>query len=61
MAEDVIDIRKRIEEIRNEVSSAITTGDETVIASRPAGDIAEFSVPGVTNSAAAVRRAEPET
>ena len=30
MAEDVIDIRKRIEEIRNEVSSAITTGDETV-------------------------------
>ena len=61
MAEDVIDIRKRIEEIRNEVSSAITAGDETVIASRPAGDIAEFSVPGVTNSAAAVRRAEPET
>ena len=60
MAEDVIDIRKRIEEIRNEVSSAITTGEETVIASRPAGDVAEFSVPGVTNSAAAVRRAEPE-
>ena len=60
MAEDVIDIRKRIEEIRNEVSSAITTGDETVIASRPAGDIAEFSVPGVSNSAAAVKRAEPE-
>lgn len=60
MAEDVIDIRKRIEEIRNEVSTAISTGQETVIASRPAGDVAEFSVPGVTNSAAAVRRAEPD-
>ena len=48
MAEDVIDIRKRIEEIRNEVSNAMTDGGETVIQSRPAGEVAEFSVPGVT-------------
>ena len=48
MAEDVIDIRKRIEEIRNEVSTAMSEGGETVIQSRPAGDVAEFSVPGVT-------------
>ena len=48
MAEDVIDIRKRIEEIRNEVSTAMTDGGETVIQSRPAGEVAEFSVPGVT-------------
>jgi hypothetical protein len=48
MAEDVIDIRKRIEEIRNEVSTAMTDAGETVIQSRPAGEVAEFSVPGVT-------------
>ena len=48
MAEDVIDIRKRIEEIRNEVSTAMTYGGKTVIQSRPAGGVAEFSVPGVT-------------
>ena len=54
MAEDVIDIRKRIEEIRNEVSTAMTDGGETVIQSRPAGELAEFSVPGVTAAAAAV-------
>ena len=42
MAEDVIDIRKRIEEIRNEVSTAMSEGGETVIQSRPAGDVAEF-------------------
>ena len=53
MAEDVIDIRKRIEEIRNEVSTAMTDGGETVIQSRPAGELAEFSVPGVTSTAAA--------
>ena len=47
MAEDVIDIRKRIEEIRNEVSSAIRADGETVIQSRPAGEVAEFSVAGV--------------
>ena len=57
MAEDVIDIRKRIEEIRNEVSTAMTDGGETVIQSRPAGELAEFSVPGVTATAAAVTRA----
>ena len=61
MAEDVIDIRKRIEEMRNEVSTAITTGGETIIASKPAGDIAEFSVPGVSKSAAAVQRADTKT
>ncbi len=53
MAEDVIDIRKRIEEIRNEVSTAMTDGGETVIQSRPAGELAEFSVPGVTSTASA--------
>ena len=51
MAEDVIDIRKRIEEIRNEVSTAMNDGGETVIQSRPAGELAEFSVPGVTSPA----------
>ncbi|MDA9930515.1 hypothetical protein N9E91_04655 [Alphaproteobacteria bacterium] len=51
MAEDVIDIRKRIEEIRNEVSSAMNTREETVIESRPAGEIAEFSVAGITSAA----------
>lgn len=52
MAEDVIDIRKRIEEIRNEVSTAMNDGGETVIQSRPAGELAEFSVPGVTSPGA---------
>jgi len=58
MAEDVIDIRKRIEEIRNEVSTAMTDGGETVIQSRPAGEVAEFSVPGVTASPAAAATAK---
>ena len=58
MADDVIDIRKRIEEIRNEVSSAITADSDTVIQSRPAGEIAELSVPGVTTSAT-VRKPSP--
>jgi hypothetical protein len=56
MAEDVIDIRKRIEEIRNEVSSAMETSEETVIQSRPAGELAEISVPGVTSAVAATAR-----
>ena len=55
MAEDVIDIRKRIEEIRNEVSSAMTSESEVVIPSQPAGEIAEFSVPGVTAAKAVAR------
>jgi len=63
MAEDVIDIRKRIEEIRNEVSTAMNDGGETVIQSRPAGELAEFSVPGVTSpgvtSAVAVAEKSP--
>ena len=60
MAEDVIDIRKRIEEIRNEVSSAMEWQCETVIQSRPAGELAEFSVPGVTSAATATaQKAEP--
>lgn len=60
MAEDVIDIRKRIEEIRNEVSSAMESSEETVIQSRPAGELAEFSVPGVTSATAATaKKAEP--
>ena len=57
MAEDVIDIRKRIEEIRNEVSTAMTDGGETIIQSRPAGEVAEFSVPGVTAKPAATATA----
>jgi len=57
MAEDVIDIRKRIEEIRNEVSTAMTDGGETIIQSRPAGEVAEFSVPGVTAKSAAAATA----
>ena len=59
MAEDVIDIRKRIEEIRNEVSSAIQADAETVIQSRPAGEVAEFSVAGVTSTATS-RKSEPQ-
>lgn len=56
MAEDVIDIRKRIEDMRNEVSSALTDDDGVVIPSQPAGEIAEFSVPGVTAASAAAAR-----
>ena len=56
MAEDVIDIRKRIEDMRNEVSSALTDEQSVVIPSQPAGEIAEFSVPGVTVASAAVVR-----
>ena len=59
MAEDVIDIRKRIEEIRNEVSTAMTDGGETIIQSRPAGEVAEFSVPGVSTAPAATATANP--
>ena len=59
MAEDVIDIRKRIEEMRNEVSSALADGDEVVIPSAPAGDVAEFSVPAVTTTATARKTEEP--
>ena len=59
MAEDVIDIRKRIEEMRNEVSSALADGDEVVIPSAPAGEVAEFSVPGVTTTATARKTEEP--
>ena len=59
MAEDVIDIRKRIEEMRNEVSSALADGDEVVIPSAPAGEVAEFTVPGVTGAATARKAEEP--
>ena len=59
MAEDVIDIRKRIEEMRNEVSSALAEGEEVVIPSAPAGEVAEFSVPGVTATATARKAEEP--
>ena len=48
MADDVVDIRKRIEEIRNEVSTAMASNRATAIDARPAGEVAEFSVPGVT-------------
>ena len=63
MAEDVIDIRKRIEEIRNEVSSAIQSEARSVIesrpiASQPAGEVAEFSVAGVTSTAASRKSAQ---
>ena len=48
MADDVVDIRKRIEEIRNEVSTAMASNRATAIDAKPAGQLAEFSVPGVT-------------
>ncbi len=48
MADDVVDIRKRIEEIRNEVSTAMASNQATAINAKPAGKISEFSVPGVT-------------
>ena len=57
MAEDVIDIRKRIEEMRNEVSSALAEDHDVIIPSQPAGEIAEFSVPGVTVASAAASAA----
>ena len=60
MAEDVIDIRKRIEDMRNEVSSAIADGDAVVIPSQPAGTIAEFSVSGVTATSPAAAMARQE-
>ena len=56
MAEDVIDIRKRIEEMRNEVSSALADGDEVVIPSAPAGEVA-ILVPGLQQ----LRRGRPRT
>ena len=40
MAEYVIDIRKRIEEMRNEVSSALADDHDVIIPSQPAGEIA---------------------
>jgi hypothetical protein len=43
MSEDVVDIRKRIEEIRNEVSSASISQREQP-RSRPIGNIAELAV-----------------
>ena len=43
MSEDVVDIRKRIEEIRNEVSSAAISQREQP-RSRPIGNIAELAV-----------------
>ena len=61
MAEDVIDIRKRIEEMRNEVSSALADDDDVIIPSQPAGEIAEFSVPGVTVASAAAPALARET
>lgn len=61
MAEDVIDIRKRIEDMRNEVSSALTDDDGVVIPSQPAGEIAEFSVPGVTTTSASAAVAREVT
>ena len=60
MAEDVIDIRKRIEDMRNEVSSALADDDPVVIPSQPAGTVAEFSVPGVTKTTAATAVAREE-
>lgn len=60
MSDDVVDIRKRIEEIRNEVSTAMASNRRTVIGSQPAGEVAEFSIPGVTTSPQAVAQNEGE-
>ena len=56
MSDDVVDIRKRIEEIRNEVSTPMATNRPRTIDAKPAGELAEFSVPGVTSPVGQVAR-----
>ena len=43
-SEEVIDIRKRIEEMRNEVSAAIVSGREQEQAARALGELADIAI-----------------
>mgnify|MGYP001158742218 CR=1 FL=1 len=44
MSDDVVDIRKRIEEMRNEVSAAIVSGREHTPAARALGELADIAI-----------------
>ena len=44
MNDDVVDIRKRIEEMRNEVSAAIVSGREQEQAARALGELADIAI-----------------
>ena len=44
MSDDVVDIRKRIEEMRNEVSAAIVSGREQDQATRALGELADIAI-----------------
>jgi CHASE3 domain sensor protein len=44
MSDDVVDIRKRIEEMRNEVSAAIISGREQNQATRALGELADIAI-----------------
>ena len=44
MSDDVVDIRKRIEEMRNEVSAAIVSGREQDQAARALGELADIAI-----------------
>lgn len=44
MNDDVVDIRKRIEEMRNEVSAAIVSGREHDQATRALGELADIAI-----------------
>ena len=44
MSDDVVDIRKRIEEMRNEVSAAIVSGQEQEQAARALGQLADIAI-----------------
>ena len=43
MSDDVVDIRKRIEEMRNEVAAAIVSGREQEQAARALGELADIA------------------
>ena len=44
MSDDVVDIRKRIEEMRNEVSAAIVSGREQEQAASALGELADIAI-----------------
>ena len=52
MADEVVDIRKRIEEMRNEVSAAIVSNRELFESSRALGKAADISISKVQESGA---------
>jgi len=51
MSDDVVDIRKRIEEMRNEVSAAIVSGREQEQAARALGALADIAISSNQQSA----------